>query len=108
MRPITARVKSIKPNSGGGYTIFGIVARGIYAKIVEEEASIKVALDPTYELARAGVQDEGKANLGLILGLSVVLVVIIAAIVMALMAPIWGSLADRYGRNRGQAVHHHG
>ncbi|MCU0845594.1 MAG: hypothetical protein MUC76_11785, partial [Spirochaetes bacterium] len=85
LKPITARVKSIKPNSGGGYTIFGIVARGIYAKIVEEEASIKVALDPTYELARAGVQDEGKANLGLILGLSVVLVVIIAAIVALVM-----------------------
>jgi hypothetical protein len=81
LRPITARVKSIKPNPGGGYTIFGIVARGIYARIVEEEANIKVALDPAYELARAGVQDEGKPNLGVILGLSVIFIVIIAAIV---------------------------
>ncbi len=79
--PVTARVKSIKPNSGGGYTIFAIVARGIYAKIVEDEANIKVALDPAYELARAGAQDEGKSNIGLILALSVVFIVIVAAIV---------------------------
>ncbi|HSV95361.1 MAG TPA: hypothetical protein VLM75_00350 [Spirochaetota bacterium] len=81
LKPITARVKSIKPNSGGGYTIFAIVARGIYAKIVEEEANIRVALDPAYEHARAGAQDEGKSSLGLILGFSVIFIVIAAAIV---------------------------
>ncbi|MBP7602926.1 MAG: hypothetical protein KBA15_03300 [Spirochaetes bacterium] len=81
LQPITARVKSIKPNPDGGYSIFAIVARGIYAKIVEEESNIKVALDPAYELARAGAGDEAKSSLGLILGLSVLFIVIIAAIV---------------------------
>jgi hypothetical protein len=78
--PVTARVKSIKSRPEGGYSIFAIVARGIYAKIVEEEANIKVALDPAYELARQGAGDESKSSLGLILALSVIFIVIIAAI----------------------------
>ncbi len=70
-----------KAQSRGRLYHFRDRGRGIYARIVEEEANIKVALDPAYELARAGVQDEGKPNLGVILGLSVIFIVIIAAIV---------------------------
>lgn len=46
IKPIPGRIVSIKHDDV--YTIFAIVAKGIYIKIVEEETNIKIAMDPTY------------------------------------------------------------
>jgi hypothetical protein len=60
-KPITGRIISKKHE--GVYTFFAIVARGIYVKIVEEEDSIKVAMDPSYySNAKADDPGEGSKN----------------------------------------------
>ncbi len=42
--PMSIRVVSIKQLIDGGYKVFGIIAKGIYAKIVEEEENLKIAM----------------------------------------------------------------
>lgn len=79
-KPITGRIISKKHE--GVYTFFAIVARGIYVKIVEEEDSIKVAMDPSY-YSNAKAEDDAagsKNNIGLILAAVIFLILIGVAI----------------------------
>jgi len=50
IKPIPGRIVSISHRDF--YTIYVIVAKGIYVKITEEEDNIKVALDPAYSAAQ--------------------------------------------------------
>ena len=81
IKPIAGRIVSIKHSDV--YHIFVIVAKGIYVKIVEEEDSIKVALDPTYNEAAADASEEdGKSNFMKLLLLSLVLAFLIGLILV--------------------------
>ncbi len=62
-KPVVARVKSVEHRPGPGYKIYGFIAKGILADIDEEEANIKVALDPAYAAAmEQQADDEGKTS----------------------------------------------
>jgi hypothetical protein len=78
--PLTARIKHIEARPNAGYAIYAIIAKGIYVKIMEEEANIKVAMDAAYEMARAD-STEGK-------GMNVPALVIIAAVFIGAVALI--------------------
>jgi hypothetical protein len=73
-KPITGRIISRKHE--GVYTFFAIVAKGIFVKIVEEEDSIKVAMDPAfYDNAKADDDTAGsKNNMGLIVAALIFLI----------------------------------
>ncbi|HPS59591.1 MAG TPA: hypothetical protein PK514_15930 [Spirochaetota bacterium] len=65
IRPIPGRVVSIKLE--GYYTIYAIVAKGIYVKIIEEEPLIKIAMDPAHYLSADGGKDDEKSVSGITL-----------------------------------------
>lgn len=65
IKPIPGRVVSIKLDDY--YTIFAIVAKGIYVKIVEEETLIKVAMDPAHYLSADSQKDDEKSVSGITL-----------------------------------------
>lgn len=60
VRPIAGRIVSIKRTDT--FTIFAIVAKGIYIKIVEEENNIKIAMDPSYYNANGAGDDESRMS----------------------------------------------
>lgn len=76
IRPIPGRVVSIKLD--GYYTIYAIIAKGIYIKIVEEETLIKVAMDPAHYQSADGAGDDEKSMSGVTL-------VVLAAVFIALV-----------------------
>jgi hypothetical protein len=49
MMPVKARVKAKIPLSGGGYMIYGVVAKNILARVVEEE-NVKIEMDTTQQI----------------------------------------------------------
>lgn len=65
IRPIPGRVVSIRLE--GYYTIYAIVAKGIYVKIVEEEPLIKVAMDPAHYVSSVNGRDDEKSVSGIML-----------------------------------------
>lgn len=78
VRPIIGRIVSIRHRADGGYTIFAIVAKGIYVKVEELEENIKVAIDTSYmdhEPERASMTP---ASIAAIAGLGVALLALIA------------------------------
>lgn len=84
-KPVTARIKSIDFEPNKGCTIYGIIARGIYIKIVEEELNIKVAMDPTYEMARRDQADVNEMNIPLLVLFIVVFVIVMALVLLYLL-----------------------
>jgi hypothetical protein len=81
--PIIARIKSIKFDPAAGYTIYGIIAKGIFVKIVEEEKNIKVAMDTVYEMARGEMQpDEPRMNVKVIMLLAAAFLLLLGIVVV--------------------------
>ena len=78
--PINGRVKSVEFTPGAGYIIYAVIAKGVLAKVVEEEENIKVAMDPSY-YAESPVEEEAKSNLPIIM---VVLTAIAIAVLVIL------------------------
>ncbi len=78
MTPITGRIKMIK-NTPDGYLIYTVIAKGILGKTIEEEANIKVAMDPNFVWTN---QDEAetKSYLPMIVVLLVVIAVLVAVV----------------------------
>ncbi len=81
VRPITGRIVHMKHRSDGGYTIYAIVAKGIYAKIEELEEGIKVAIDTSYMDAKAEPEGMSRSTMGIIGGLSAALIVLIILLI---------------------------
>ncbi|HOO72098.1 MAG TPA: hypothetical protein PK926_10085 [Spirochaetota bacterium] len=83
IKPIPGRIISLRHLSTGGYKIFAIVAKGIYLKIVEEEESIKVAVEHDTRGVGTPVKGESstRAMLPLIITLVIVLFLLISLIV---------------------------
>ncbi|OHD64266.1 MAG: hypothetical protein A2176_01305 [Spirochaetes bacterium RBG_13_51_14] len=82
MHPITGRIVSIRHRSDGGYTIFVIIAKGIYVKIEELEENIKVAIDTSYMDAGAKPDRMSKISIGIIIALAVALAGLITLLVV--------------------------
>ncbi len=82
IKPITGRIVSIRHRRDGGYTIFAIVAKGIYVKIEELEDNIKVAIDTSYMEATGEEGGLSKASIIMIVGLVALLIILVAAIVL--------------------------
>jgi hypothetical protein len=81
VRPIMGRIVYLKHRADGGYTIYAIVAKGIYVKIEELEEGIKVAIDTSSQGAKSKQDVTSPATMGIIAGLGVVLVVLIILII---------------------------
>ncbi len=81
VRPITGRIVYVKHRVDGGYTIYAIVAKGIYAKIEELEEGIKVAIDTASQNAKAEPQGVSRTTIGILAGLGVVFLVLIILII---------------------------
>ncbi len=79
--PIIGRIVHIKHRADGGYTIYAIVAKGIYAKIEEMEEGIKVAIDTSYMDAKAEPEKMSRATMGIIGGLGAAIVALIILII---------------------------
>jgi hypothetical protein len=80
-KPIAGRIVSITHTTG--YEIYAIVAKGIYARIVEEESFIKVAMySPNF-----GVKDDrdAKRNKLIIYILSLIFTLLLIAIFMLIV-----------------------
>ncbi len=80
-RPITGRIVHLKHRADGGYTIYAIVAKGIYVKIEELEEGIKVAIDTSYMEAKAEPAGMSRVTMGIIGGLSAALIALIILII---------------------------
>lgn len=79
IRPIAGRIVSIKYRDN--YTIFAIVAKGIYIKIVEEESNIKIAMDPAYYTNGEKDDESGMSGVSLLI-LGLVFLALLAVIVI--------------------------
>ncbi len=75
--PMTARVVSVRHLMDGGYKIFGVIAKGIYVKIVEEEDNIKIAMD--YDQVNGNVEHEEVKSSS---KLQIILIVVIAVLIL--------------------------
>ncbi|MBN2435271.1 MAG: hypothetical protein JXK07_08410 [Spirochaetes bacterium] len=82
---IPARVKSIEYIDGIGYKIFAVIAKGIIAKIIEEETSIKVALDPATVLINEDESDKGGIGIPIIIGLTAAIVMLILFVIVVVL-----------------------
>jgi hypothetical protein len=80
-RPITGRIVHMKHRADGGYTIYAIVAKGIYVKIEELEEGIKVAIDTSYMESQTKPEGMSRATMGVIGGLSAAIIALIILII---------------------------
>jgi hypothetical protein len=79
--PVAGRIVSIKRQTGGGYKLFVIVAKGIYVKIYEAEEEIKVAMDTSNVDDKSAAVKTSKVSIIVIVVLSVVLLAMIGLII---------------------------
>jgi hypothetical protein len=80
-QPILGRIVSIRHRNDGGYTIYAIVAKGIYVKVEELEENIKVAIDTSGLDQAPGSDRMSSATLGIIIGLGVALLALLALVI---------------------------
>ncbi len=83
IRPISGRIISLKHDEV--YTIFTIVAKGIFIKIVEEESSIKIAMDPAYYAGDGKKESESSISGLTLIILAVVFLVLVGIVVLFIM-----------------------
>ncbi|MBN1497756.1 MAG: hypothetical protein JXA07_13355 [Spirochaetes bacterium] len=81
VQPILGRIVSIRHRNDGGYTIYAIVAKGIYVKVEELEENIKIAIDTSGLDAEAGPDRISNAAVGAIVGLVVLLAALLAFVI---------------------------
>ena len=83
-KPLTARLKTVE-KAEAGFVFHGIIAKGVYVKIVEEETNIKIALDMAYELARPGAEAEKRSSLPLLLAIGAGFIILVVVILLLLL-----------------------
>ncbi len=76
--PIKGRIKAKIPMEKGGYVIYALVAKGVLAKIVEEE-NVKVQMDMADEEPEKKENDDSKI---IYLMLGIVVLIIVAGIIL--------------------------
>jgi hypothetical protein len=79
IKPVPARIKSIKYIDGTGYKINVVIAKGIVGQIVEEEKNIKVAMDPAGMIDTENTPKTQGMNPGLMM------IIILVAVILALI-----------------------
>jgi hypothetical protein len=79
--PILGRIVYIRRRTDGGYTIYAIVAKGIYVKIEELEDNIKVAIDTSYLDSESDKSRMSNVNIIIIISLSAVLLSLIILLI---------------------------
>ena len=79
--PILGRIVYIRRRTDGGYTIYAIVAKGIYVKIEEMEDNIKVAIDTSFLESESEKSRMSNLNMIIIISLSVVLLLLIILLI---------------------------
>ncbi|MDA3901591.1 MAG: hypothetical protein PF637_13865 [Spirochaetes bacterium] len=82
---IPARVKSVEYVDGVGYKIFALIAKGIVAKIIEEESSIKIALDPASVVMNVDDSEKNGIGIPVIVGLVTAIVLLILFVVIVVL-----------------------
>lgn len=83
LKPLFVRVKSIQHYPGEGYKIYAIIAKGILAKIIEEEENIKIAVEgysPDIEET-----EQNQLNHPLVIILSALIAILVIIIVAYLL-----------------------
>jgi hypothetical protein len=85
IKPIPGRIVSLRHLSTGGYKIFAIVAKGIFMKIVEEEESIRVAVEQPGKGTADSIENTSRAMMPLIITLLFVLMLLVGLIVYFVM-----------------------
>jgi len=84
IRPIPGRIVSIKLDEY--YTIYAIVAKGIYIKIVEEETLIKVSMDPAhYQSAETGGDEKSASGMTMAI-LALVFIALVGVVIFFVFA----------------------
>lgn len=81
--PIIGRIKSIQQVPGSGYLIYAVIAKGIIAKIIEEEDNIRVAMDPAYTISSVE-EAETKSNLPIIMIVMTAIAIAVVVIIVLL------------------------
>lgn len=80
-QPILGRIVSIRHRKDGGYTIYAIVAKGIFVKVEELEENIKIAIDMTDLGPDSGRDSMSRASVGAIIGLAVAFIALLALVI---------------------------
>ncbi len=81
--PVNARIRQIEKVEGRGIEAYALLAKGIFAHIIEEEENIKVAMDPNYVWQS---EEEEKSPINLTGTIVVMLIIAICtAVVIALI-----------------------
>ena len=76
--PIKGRIKAKVPLEKSGYILYALVAKGVLAKIVEEE-NVKIQIDIPEAEQKAGQEDDSKI---IYLMLAIVVLIIVAGIIL--------------------------
>jgi hypothetical protein len=79
--PILGRIVYIRRRIDGGYTIYAVVAKGIYVKIEELEDNIKIAIDTSYLESESEKSRMSNINMIIIISLSVVLLLLVILLI---------------------------
>lgn len=82
-KPISGRVLSIKHREEGGYKIIAIVAKGIYAKIEEDEENIKVGVDTPD--AAGNDSDSSSISIFVVITLIIIFIGLVATILVLIL-----------------------
>ena len=62
LKPVSARIKTVKYIPNEGYKFYALIAKGILAKIIEEEDNIKISMDPVYDSSTQETDEKTKSN----------------------------------------------
>ncbi len=81
MQPLPARVVTTRHLQDGGYKIFALIAKGIYAKIMEEEDNIKVAVDFSASWGDEEESTASKNKVQLLIIIFVVFVILVTVVI---------------------------
>ncbi len=82
--PVTGRVVHIVPNEGQGYVLYVLVAKGIYAKMVEEE-NVKLRTEIPQKAGKTAETQENKQKFSRGLWMYLVFVVFIISLIVVLL-----------------------
>lgn len=82
---VPARVTSVDYIDGIGYQIYAVIAKGIMAKVLEEERNIKIALDPSSQVYQdTSAPSKGGLSVPVIIGLVTVIIILLVAAVLVI------------------------
>lgn len=78
--PVNARIRQIEKIEGKGIEAYALLAKGIFAHIIEEEENIKVAMDPNY-VWQSEEEDKSPVNVTGMIVIMLILAICIAVVI---------------------------